>query len=98
MQTCSRCFTQSPDPVLICPGCGAELREFSTTAVALKKFQENPRVLRVQLIVSHDACPACQQLRGAYEKGQAPALPVEGCSHPQGCRCFYEPILDEIYT
>jgi hypothetical protein len=24
-------------------------------------------------------------------------LPVEGCSHALGCRCFYQPVLDEIY-
>jgi hypothetical protein len=23
-----------------------------------------------------------------------PQLPIEGCSHPKGCRCHYEPVLD----
>lgn len=97
MQTCSRCSTSSPDSVIVCPACGVNLRELSTSAVALRKFQENHRVIKIQLIVPHDACPACQQLRGVYDKKMAPSLPVEGCSHPQGCRCFYVPILDEIY-
>jgi hypothetical protein len=73
------------------------LREKSTTAVALKAFQANPRVKNVRLMVAHDACPACKLMEGSYDKHQAPALPVAGCSHAVGCRCFYEPMLDEIY-
>jgi hypothetical protein len=97
VQTCSRCFTQSLDDIQICPGCGAELAEFSKTSQALKRFTENPRVLLVKLTVSHDACPACAQARGSFQKNEVPKLPVEGCSHPQGCRCFYEPVLSEIF-
>jgi hypothetical protein len=26
-----------------------------------------------------------------------PELPVRGCSHKNGCRCFYEPFLTDIY-
>jgi hypothetical protein len=73
------------------------LKEFSTTAVALKAFQANPRVKNVRLVVAHDACPACKLMEGTYDSRQAPPLPVIGCSHPNGCRCFYEPMLDEIY-
>lgn len=97
MQTCSLCNTQSPDTVAICPTCGADLRENSVAAVALQSFQANPRVKNVRLVVAHDACPACQQMEGSYDKYSAPALPVVGCSHEGGCRCFYEPMLDEIY-
>lgn len=97
MQTCSLCNTQSPDSVELCPNCGANLTGNSSTAVALKKFQDNPRVKNIRLVVAHDSCPACQQMEGAYDKFQAPPLPVEGCSHLYGCRCFYEPMLDEIY-
>jgi len=97
MQTCSQCNTQSPDTVEICPSCGANLQEKSTRAVALKQFQANPRVKNVRLVVANDACPACQQVEGTYDQFKAPALPVEGCSHEDGCRCFYVPMLDEIY-
>ncbi len=65
--------------------------------LSLKKFQENPRVRDVRLIVSADACPVCAAHEGTYEKNEAPSLPLEGCSHPQGCRCFYEPMLNELY-
>lgn len=97
MQTCSRCNTQSPDTEVTCPQCGSDLKEFSNAAVSLRKFQENSRVIAVNLIVHEDACPACQQIQGTYPKDRAPKLPVEGCSHPEGCRCFYKPLLEEIF-
>lgn len=97
MQTCSRCNTQSSDLVSVCPSCGAELAIYSTAAVALKKLQDNPRVKDIRLVVSTDACPACKQAAGTYEKSAVPALPVPGCSDANGCRCFYEPMLFEIF-
>lgn len=97
MQTCSLCNTQSADTVAICPNCGADLREKSNAMVALKAFQDNPRVKNVRLVVAHDACPACKLMEGSYDKHEAPSLPVLGCSHENGCRCFFEPMLDEIY-
>jgi hypothetical protein len=97
VQTCLRCSTQSPDSAQICPACQADLREFSTTAAALKRIKANPRVRLVRLAVPDNACPACQAVEGTYPKDQVPALPVEGCSEPNGCRAFYEPLLDEIY-
>lgn len=97
MQTCSQCNTQSPDEVLACTNCGANLKEYSISAQALKKMQNNPRVRHVRLVVAHDACPACLAFEGTYDKHHAPALPIAGCSHTYGCRCFYEPMLDEIY-
>lgn len=97
MQTCSKCHTQSPDEVTHCPNCHADLSEWSTTAVALRKYQANPRVSRIYIVVSKDSCPACRAVEGAYDKFDVPKLPVEGCSHPNGCRCFYEPFLTEIF-
>jgi len=97
VQTCSRCNTQSPDSATQCPNCKADLPEFSTVRAALKNFQSNTRVRHIILAIDDDACPACHNLQGAYPKDKAPLLPVEGCSHPQGCRCFYQPVLSEIY-
>jgi hypothetical protein len=73
------------------------LRLFSTTAVALKKFRENPRVTAIRINVAGDACPLCYESRGTFPKDAVPALPHEGCSHGLGCRCAYEPVLAEIY-
>ena len=97
MQTCSRCQTQAPDNADVCPNCQANLKEFSTHAAALKRFRENPRVSAVRVSVADDACPACQAAQGTYPKEEAPLLPTEGCSGAHGCRCFYEPVLSEIY-
>lgn len=97
MQTCTRCYTQSPDDAVNCEKCGADLQEWSETAVALKELQANPRVTAVRIFVQDDSCPTCQKIYGTYEKDKVPHLPVEGCSHEHGCRCFYAPMLSEIY-
>ena len=97
MQICSNCQTQSPDSVTICPNCQSDLNELSTTAVALKNFQDNPRVRYVRITVSDNCCPACREAEGAYDKNEATKIPVDGCSHSLGCRCFYTPSLDDIY-
>ena len=64
---------------------------------ALQQLKDNPRVRDVRLIVAADACPVCAAHEGTYPKDQAPELPIEGCSNPAGCRCFYEPMLTEVY-
>lgn len=97
MQTCSRCNTQTSDTAATCPSCGANLVELSKAAVALRKFQDNPRVIAVNVVVHADACPACQEIQGTFPKDRVPKIPVEGCSHENGCRCFYQPLLDEIF-
>ncbi len=50
MQTCSKCNASSPDDALTCVNCHADLGEFSTTAVALKRMQANPRVRSIRVI------------------------------------------------
>jgi predicted amidophosphoribosyltransferase len=97
VRTCTLCQSQSPDDATHCAQCGADLSQHSATAVALAKLLKNPRVSRVRLIVASDACPACRAMEGDYKKDQVPELPVRGCSHPSGCRCFYEPFLTDIY-
>lgn len=97
MQTCSRCHTQAADNVEFCPNCQANLKEYSIHALTLKRFRENPRVSSVRISVAADACPACQGVQGSHPKNAVPLLPTEGCSGDHGCRCFYEPVLSEIY-
>lgn len=95
MQTCERCGAQSPDQATHCVACGADLRQHSTRAAALKAYRENPRVKYIRVVVAADACPACWSLQGTYPKEEVPLLPVEGCSHENGCRCFYEPLFGQ---
>ena len=97
MQTCSRCNATSPDTATNCLNCKSELSEYSTTAVALKNFRTNPRVTAIRINVSENACPLCYESRGTFSKDAVATLPHEGCSHTNGCRCTYEPILGEIY-
>ena len=97
MQTCGVCSKQSPDHITVCPRCSSDLREKSLTALALTKLKANDRVSLVRVSVGDNCCPACAAVQGAHPKDQVPALPVEGCSHVNGCRCFYEPVLTEIF-
>lgn len=97
MQTCSRCNASSPDTSLECVNCKADLRELSATSVALKRFRENPRVTAVRINAAGDACPLCAESTGTFPKEAVPVLPHEGCSHGLGCRCIYEPVLNDIY-
>ena len=95
MQTCSECNASSPDNARTCVNCNADLQEFSTTAVTLKRLQENPRIRAIRVSVADDACSYCYELLQTYPKDRVPSLPHEGCSHENGCRCFYEPVLDD---
>jgi hypothetical protein len=95
MQTCSRCNASSPDNALNCVNCQATMADFSATTVALNRMQKNPRIQAVRVSVSYDACPYCYELLKTYPKDNVPHLPHPGCSHENGCRCFYEPVLAE---
>jgi hypothetical protein len=95
MQTCSICNASSPDNALVCGNCQADLSQSSTSKVALKRMKSNPRIRAVRVSVADDACPYCYGLLNTYPKDAVPDLPHQGCSHENGCRCFYEPVLEE---
>lgn len=97
MQICSRCQTSNLDSAILCSNCKAELSVWSVGAVALKEMKENPRISHIRISVSGDCCPACSEAEGVYSKEEVPPLPIMGCSHNLGCRCFYMPVLDELY-
>ena len=61
---------------------------------SLERIIANGVATGVRILVNHDSCPVCRAYEGAYNFSEVPALPLEGCSHPQGCRCHYEPVLD----
>lgn len=62
--------------------------------VQIERFRANPRVSPVLVSVSHDAC---HEIFGTYPKDQVPEIPMDCCSHPLGCRSFYQPFLNYIY-
>jgi hypothetical protein len=73
------------------------IEENSPQLEALAKIEANPRVSKIRIIVAADACPACREQEGEYEKGEVPELPTRGCSHRLGCRCFYTPKLEIVF-
>jgi hypothetical protein len=97
MQVCSCCQKMCSDVMEFCPNCRADLSQFSTLAITLKRYRENARVSLIRVSVPADACPVCQQTGGTYTKDHVPQLPVAGCSELHGCRNFYEPVLDLLY-
>lgn len=97
MRTCTVCGKSSRDLAVVCSRCGSDLSKVSESARAKSQLVSNPRVLRIRVLASADACPACLIATREFRKDDVPDLPVQGCSHPLGCRCFYEPSLDTIY-
>lgn len=95
MQTCSQCNASSHDQARLCSHCGADLQKYSTTATALERMRANPRIRAVRVTVAQDSCPHCSAMLRTYAKDEVPVLPHPGCSHAEGCRCFYEPVLEQ---
>jgi hypothetical protein len=51
-------------------------------------------IVGVRVLAAADSCPACRALsEQAYTPDDAPRLPHAGCSHPDGCRCAYAPVM-----
>lgn len=63
---------------------------------ALQKIRAGRIATKVRILAARDSCPLCKSFEGAYEFDDVPELPHEGCSHPDGCRCFYAPVLDRF--
>lgn len=62
---------------------------------ALEKIRSG-LATKVRILTNRDCCPVCQAMDGVYEFDEVPELPIEGCSHPDGCRCYYAPVLDRF--
>jgi hypothetical protein len=60
----------------------------------LTRIREGAIATKVRILANHDCCPVCRAHEGAFAFDEVPALPLEGCSHPNGCRCMYAPVLD----
>ncbi len=58
-------------------------------------YAGEPWIAYVRIAVSNNCCPTCREAQ--EHTPNPPKLPIEGCSHELGCRCFYEPVLEEIY-
>lgn len=49
---------------------------------------------KVRILTHGDCCPYCKVMEGVYDFENVPELPHDECSHYEGCRCFYAPVLD----
>jgi len=48
----------------------------------------------VRIIAGADSCPACRAAaQTVYMPDEAPLIPIQECTHPQGCRCAYTPVM-----
>jgi hypothetical protein len=48
----------------------------------------------VRIVVGADSCSACRAAaEGIYLPDEAPIIPIAGCTHPDGCRCAYRPVM-----
>lgn len=72
-------------------------RRMAEAKAALERLQQNPRVTKIVVVVPGDACQSCADIAGSYAKQDAPQLPMDACSHPLGCRSYYQPFIDELY-
>jgi hypothetical protein len=61
--------------------------------VALENIRDG-LATKVRILANRDSCPYCQAMERVYDFDEVPELPHEACSHPDGCRCFYAPVLD----
>lgn len=65
-------------------------------AEILARLKGNHRVSRIR-VAAPEECRVGLSIQGVYSKGDAPTVPVLGCSRPGGCICTYEPVLNDIY-
>ncbi len=73
-----------------------EVDKHAEHKAALEKIKKGGIATKVRILVAREACPACRSVEGAYEFADVPELPVEGCSSPDGCTCYYAPVLDRF--
>jgi hypothetical protein len=51
-------------------------------------------IVGVRILTSDDSCPDCRALASrVYTPDDAPILPHATCTHPEGCRCAYTPVM-----
>ena len=75
----------------------AVAKRMAEAEAALKRMQENARISKVVVVLPGDACPACLEVFGTYAKDEAPRIPMDACTHPLGCRSYYQPFIEELY-
>ena len=61
----------------------------------LRQYAESEFVVGVEVVCSDDSCKKCKFVASKkYPLDKAPLLPIDGCTHEDGCRCFYSAVYD----
>ena len=61
----------------------------------LREYAGQEFVTRVEILCNDDSCTTCKAAAmRKYSLKNAPLLPIDGCTHENGCRCCYTPIVD----
>jgi hypothetical protein len=51
-------------------------------------------IVGVRILVSEASCQVCRAMADqVYTPDTAPRLPHADCTHPEGCRCAYTPVM-----
>jgi hypothetical protein len=61
---------------------------------ALGNYKRSGVVSQVEILCTADSCPTCKATSGIYPIANVPLLPIKNCTHDQGCRCCYLPVVD----
>jgi hypothetical protein len=61
----------------------------------LREYAKMEFVAGVEILCCYDACETCKAIANKkYRFGQAPLIPIDGCTHERGCICCYTPFVD----
>jgi hypothetical protein len=70
----------------------ANIREKESQA-ELRGYSKDEFITHVEIMCNDDSCRKCKAAAGEYLLKEAPLLPIRGCTHEDGCRCSYYPIV-----
>lgn len=60
----------------------------------LRELSKEEFISGVEILCQDDSCPVCKAAAKVYPLDKAPLLPIKGCTHEDGCRCCYSPVVD----
>ncbi|MHB1005262.1 MAG: double zinc ribbon domain-containing protein [Chloroflexota bacterium] len=92
---CPACGTANADYADRCKQCGKTLDNYWRRETAqFTRDYDTGFINSVFIMRRADSCPECQKLQNLnYMPWELPRLPHEACTHPEGCRCTYMPVM-----
>jgi hypothetical protein len=92
---CPACGAANADYASKCKQCGKTLDNYWRREMAqFTRDYDTGFINAVFIMRRTDSCPECQKLQNLnYMPWELPRLPHEACTHPEGCRCHYMPVM-----